>query len=74
MEKNIAFRDESRRQLAAAEEEALAPLKVRLAEVIAQIATARGLALVINTDGNACPFIDPLRGESIDQLVQDALQ
>lgn len=74
MEKNIAFRDESRRQLAAAEEEALAPLKVHLAEVIAKIATARGLALVINTDGNACPFIDPLRGESIDQLVQDALQ
>ena len=74
MEKNIAFRDESRRQLAAAEQEAMQPLKTRLNEVIAEIAGQQQLALVINTDANACPFIDPTMGLNIDQLVQDALQ
>ena len=74
MEKNIAFRDESRRQLAAAEQEAMQPLKTRLNEVIAEIAGQQQLALVINTDANACPFIDPTMGVNIDQLVQDALQ
>ena len=74
MEKNIAFRDESRRQLATAEQEAMMPLKTRLNEVIAEIASQQKLALVINTDANACPFIDPTMGLNIDQLVQDALQ
>ena len=74
MEENIAFRDESRRQLATAEEEAMAPLKVRLNEVIAQIAAQRRLALVLNTDANACPFIDPAMGESIEQAVEDTIR
>ena len=74
MEKNIAFRDESRRQLAAAEQEAMQPLKTRLNEVIAEIAGQQQLALVVNTDANACPFIAPTMGINIDQLVQDALQ
>ena len=74
MEKNIAFKEESRQLLAAAEEEAMAPLKARLSETIARIAKRRGLALVINTDAEACPYIDPLMGEDLNQIVQDALK
>ena len=74
MEKNIAFKEESRQLLATEEEEAMAPLKIRLAETIARIAKEHGLALVINTDSNACPFIDPMMGEDINMLVQDALK
>jgi len=74
MEKNIAFKEESRRQLAAAEEEAMAPLKTLLSETIAKIAKRRGLALVINTDAEACPYIDPLMGEDLNQIIQDALK
>ena len=74
MEKNIAFKEESRQQLAAAEEEMTAPIKARLAEAIARIAQERGLALVVNTDSDACPFIDPTIGEDINTLVQDALK
>ena len=69
MEKNIAFKEESRQQLAKAEAEAMAPLKVRLSEAIAKIAAERGLALVVNTDSNACPFINPEMGEDINELV-----
>ena len=73
MEKNIAFKEESRQQLAKAEAEAMAPLKVRLSEAIAKIAAERGLALVVNTDSNACPFINPEMGEDINELVIAAL-
>ena len=74
MEKNIAFKEESRKQLATAAEEALAPLKARLSEAIAKVAKEHGLALVINTDSDACPFIDPTMGEDINELVQNALK
>ena len=74
MEKNIAFKDESRQQLASAEEEMTTPLKEQLSGVIAKIAKERGLAFVINTDSNACPFIDPTMCEDINMLVQDALK
>jgi outer membrane protein len=74
MEKNIAFKDESRQQLASAEEEMTTPLKEQLSGVIAKIAKERGLAFVINTDSNACPFIDTTMGEDINMLVQDALK
>jgi len=74
MEKNIAFKEESRQQLASAEEEMTAPIKTRLSDTIAKIAKERGLALVVNTDSNACPFIDPSMGEDINTFVQDALK
>ena len=74
MERNIAFKEESRQQLASAEEEMTAPIKARLSDTIARIARERGLALVVNTDSNACPFIDPSMGEDINTLVQDALK
>ena len=74
MEKNIAFKEESRKQLASAKDEMTAPIKARLSETIAKIAKERGLAFVVNTDSNAYPFIDPAMGEDINTLVQDALK
>ena len=74
MTRNVTFKEESLKQLADAEREALAPLKIRLAETVAGIANERGLALVVNTDSDACPFIDPTIGEDINTLVQDALK
>ena len=74
MTKNIAFKEESLQQLATTEQEMMAPLKERLNEVIAVIAREQGYALVINTDADACPYINPEMGEDINQLVQDALK
>ena len=74
MEKNIAFKEESRLQLASAKEEMITELKARLAEAIAKIAKEQGLALVVNTDSDACPFIDPEMGMDISTLVQNALK
>jgi len=74
MTRNVAFKEESRKQLAEAEREALAPLKIRLAETVAKIASDRGLALVVNTASDACPYINPELGEDLNLLVTDALK
>ena len=69
MSRNVAFKEESLKQLADAEREALAPLKIRLAETVAGIANERGLALVVNTDSESCPYINPAWGENLNELV-----
>ena len=74
MTRNVAFKEEGRKQLANAEREALAPLKIRLAETVAKIASERGLALVVNTDSDACPYINPEMSENISELVITLLQ
>ena len=74
LEKNIAFKEESRRLLKAAEKDILAPLKEKLAGILSNIAKEKGLAVIVNTDGNACPFIDPQLSEDINQAVADALK
>ena len=69
MEKNIAFKEESRRLLEQAQEEAYAPLHQKLAELLQRVGTQRGLAFIINTDQNACPFINPEMGEDVTAAV-----
>jgi len=74
LERNIAFRNESRQLLAKAETEAMAPLKQQLANALAQIAMERGYAFILNTDRDAVPFINPAMGEDVTLLVNDALK
>ena len=74
LERNIAFKAEVNRQLAKDEEEIFAPLKEKLAAVLSQIGLDCGYAFILNTDGNVTPFVSPVYGEDINQLVQDALQ
>ena len=59
MERNVAFKVNSRRELAEAEAAALLPLKEQLNDVLAKVAAENGLILIVNTDGDACPFIAP---------------
>lgn len=66
MEKNIAFKKEAGRLLAAAENDALAPLRGRINEALQTIGYERGYQFVINTDADACPYINPDYGEDIE--------
>ena len=74
LERNIAFKAQAERQLAEDEKTLFAPLKEKLAAVLAQIGLEQGYAFILNTDGNVTPFVSPVYGEDINQLVQDALQ
>ena len=74
MEKNIAFKEKSRQELAEAEKNAMAPLKIRLIELLGKIGRERGYAFILDTDVKALPFINPAMGEDINQLVISQLQ
>ena len=74
MEKNLAFKEEAKRLLKQAEEEAYAPLRLKLSEVLRGIGDARGYAFILNTDNDAVPYISSVVGEDISSLVKDTLR
>lgn len=73
MQRNIEFRENGLKELQQAREEAYAPLRRQLNEAIAIVAKRLKLAVVVNTDANACPFIDPDVAVDIRQEVEKEL-
>ena len=74
MEKNIRFKDQSRLELSEAERQAMAPLRIRLIELLSTVGRERDYAFIYDTDTKALPFLNVSFGEDINQLVQDALK
>ena len=73
MEKSVTFRKETQRLLAEAEAQLQAPVTERLNQVIYGVAGQLGLIFVLNTDGNAVPFLHPQVGVNITEPVLRAL-
>ena len=73
MEKNIKFKEQSRQELEDAERQAMAPLRIRIIELLSTIGRERGYAFVYDTDTKALPFINPAQGEDISQMVNARL-
>lgn len=71
--KNVAFKEESQRLLANAEKDIMAPLHNQLAALLKIIGNDRGYSFIINTDNNACPFINAVQGEDINAIVRNTL-
>lgn len=69
MQKNLSFKQQLQKELTDTEAQLMAPLRIHLNEVIATIAREQKLALVINTDANACPFIEPMLGVDLNSAV-----
>jgi outer membrane protein len=69
MEQNLEFKRQGREELRKAEEEAMKPLYKKLDKAIADVARKKGIALVVNTDSHACPFIDPEMGIDLQEAV-----
>lgn len=74
MEKNIEFKANSLKELDTAEKEAMAPLRLRLNDVLREIGMKKGFAFIYDTDTKALPFLNTESGEDINILVQDALK
>lgn len=74
LQKNLEFKAEADRLLKQAENDAYAPLKKKLNDAIRKVGMQRGYAFVMNTDGNACPYVDSTKGEDISVLVSDELK
>lgn len=69
MESNIRFREEAKRLLAQAEDDVMATVRKTLDQNLARIAKEKGYVIILNTDNNACPFIDPSIADDITSLV-----
>lgn len=65
METGLSFRQEARQLLTKAERELIAGVQNRLNEAIRMVGEESGYAYVINTAGNACPYINPALGEDV---------
>lgn len=74
MNKNIAFKEESRRLMAQAEKEIYAPLHKRIQELLNQTGAELNLTLIVNTDADACPYINPARSINLTGLLKEKLQ
>lgn len=72
--RNIEFKAESRRLLAQAEKEAYAPLHAKLQQALKVVGQQDGYAFIINTDDNACPFINPAQGTDVTAIVINLLK
>lgn len=73
MDQGIAFRQQSEKNLEKAEQELLEPIRQKLDAAIATVAKEKGYAFVLNTDGHACPYINPLDGTDITLMVEAVL-
>ena len=74
LDKNVAFRKEAQRLIDQARQEALQPLRDKISVALQRLAGIRGYAFVLNTDGDALPFVDATRGEDINATLQNILQ
>ena len=73
MQKNINFKNESQRLLKQAEADAFAPVKNKLSNALTKVGQAQGYAFILNTDGDACPYVNPEMGEDATELIKEAL-
>ena len=73
LERNIAFKKESERLLAKAEEEALAPLRNKLDNAIKALGS-ENYVVILNTDNNAVPYINPMIGEDVTEILIDKIR
>ena len=73
MQKNINFKNESQRLLKQAEADAFAPVKNKLYIALTKVGQAQGYAFILNTDGDACPYVNPEMGEDATELIKEAL-
>jgi outer membrane protein len=74
MEKNMAFKKEAQRLIEQAQEQAFKPIKDKLNATIKLIGQKYAYSVILNTDNNSCPYINPAIGEDISTIIKDALR
>ena len=74
MEKNIAFKKDAEQLLKQAEADAYAPVKRKLNEAVANVGREHGYAFVLNTDNDACPYVNPELGEDATEAIKDKIK
>ena len=73
LERNLEFKEKSLLELEQTRKDKLSPLNARLSMAISEVARRHQLAVVVNTDSNACPFIDPELAIDLNEEVKEEL-
>ena len=73
MQKNATFKGEAQRLLEQATTDAFAPVKRKLENAVKRVGQKQGYAFVLNTDGDACPYVNPEMGEDASKLIMEEL-
>jgi len=74
LDRNVQFRKESERLLKQAEEDALAPLKTKMTRAIKTVGYSGAYLMIVNTDSEACPYIDPVNAEDVTAKIKANLK
>lgn len=70
MERGIAFRKEAQELLDKAEKDLMNEVYNQLNAAITAVGMEQGYAFILNTDGNASPYINPLMGDDVTDMVR----
>lgn len=73
MEESLKFKAEAQQLLSQSEADLMQPLYTRLNAVLAKIGTEKGYAFIINTDNNACPYLNADMAEDCNQIIATEL-
>ena len=74
LDRNTQFRNESMRLLRQAEQDALAPVKQKLNKAIQSVGYSGAFLLIVNTDSEACPYIDSNSAEAVTAKIKSYIR
>jgi len=73
MDNGVAFRMKSQELLAQAEEDLMQEARKRLNNALLEVGVEQGYGYILNTDAGSCPFINPVVGVDVTDLVRQKL-
>lgn len=73
MDNGIAFRTRSQELIAQAEKDMMQEAQKRLNSALLEVGVEYGYGYILNTDGNSCPYINPVIGVDVTDLVRRKL-
>ena len=74
LDRNTQFRNQSMRLLRQAEQDALAPVKQKLNKAIQSVGYSGAFLLIVNTDSEACPYIDSNSAEDVTAKIKSYIR
>ena len=73
MDNGVAFRMKSQELIAQAEKDMMQEAQKRLNRALLEVGVELGYGYILNTDGNNCPYINPVVGVDVTDIVRKKL-
>ncbi|MBR5053894.1 MAG: OmpH family outer membrane protein [Bacteroidaceae bacterium] len=73
MDNGVAFRQKSQELLQKAEKDVLQEAQKKLNRALLEVGVEMGYGYILNTDNNSCPYISPVMGVDVSNIVRKKL-